>query len=104
MERANRSGTILSKITFTLEEKRIKCQDDFLDNENNKAHFIAGLSYYLFENGFQCVADADTTIAKIASEYQSPGKHIVVNADDTDILCVLMHHWKKAANPQTHEK
>ena len=48
MERANRSGTILSKITFTLEEKRIKCQDDFLDNENNKAHFIAGLSYYLF--------------------------------------------------------
>ena len=40
-------------------------QDNFLGNQNNKARFIVGLSNHLSQNGFQCVADADTTIAKI---------------------------------------
>ena len=72
-----------------------------MDNQNNKAHFIAGLSNHLSQNGFQvyqCVADADTTIAKVILEYHPPGKHVVVNGDDTNVLCLLIHHWKKATN------
>ena len=51
--------------TFTSDEKCVKYQDNFLDNQNKKARFIVGLSNHLSQNGFQCVADADTTIAKI---------------------------------------
>ena len=47
-----------------------KSQDNFSDNRNNKDRFIAGLSNRLSQNGFQCVADADTTIAKVALEHQ----------------------------------
>ena len=58
IQHTNRSGKVLRDITFTSDEKRVKYQDHFLDNQNNKAHFIAGLSNYLSQNGFQCVADA----------------------------------------------
>ena len=40
----------------------------------------------------QCVADADTTIARVALDYHSSGKYVVVNTDDFDVLCLLMHH------------
>ena len=46
-----------------------KITNDFLDNQNKKATFIAGLSNPLSQNGFQCVADPDTTIDKIVLEY-----------------------------------
>ena len=64
-QHTNRSGKVLPDITFTSDEKCVKYQDDCLDNQNNKARFIAGLSNHLSQNGFQCVGDADTTIAKI---------------------------------------
>ena len=64
-QHTNRSGKVLRDITFTSDEKCVKYQDAFLDNQNNKARFIVGLSNHLSQNGFQCVADADTTIAKI---------------------------------------
>ena len=73
-------------ITFTLDEKCVKSQDDFWDNQNKEARFIVGLSNHLSENGCQCVADADATTAKIVLEYHSWGKHVVVNADDTVVL------------------
>ena len=95
---ANRSGKVLSDSTLTSGEKCVRSQDDFLDNQSNKTRFIAGLNNHLSRNGFQCVADDYTTITKIVSEYHSWGKHIVVNGDDTDVLCILMNHWKKAAN------
>ena len=98
IQHKNRSGIALPFITFTSDEKCVKSQENVLDNQNSKAHFIAGLSNYLSQNRFQCVADADTTIVKIVVEYHSWGKHVVINADDTDVLCILIHHWKKAAN------
>ena len=64
-QHTNRSGKVLPDITFTSDEKCVKYQDDFLDNQNNKACFIVGLNNHLSQNGFQCVADTDTTIAKI---------------------------------------
>ena len=65
IQHANRSGKVLPDITFTSDEKCIKYQDDFLDNLNNKSRFIAGMSNHLSQIRFQCVADADTAIAKI---------------------------------------
>ena len=54
------------------------------------------------------VADADTTVAKIALEYQSAVKHVVINADDTDILCILGRKQqiigRKQQILQDHEK
>ena len=71
IKHTNRSGKVLLDITFTLDEKCVKSQDDFWDNQNKEARFIVGLSNHLSENGCQCVADADTTTAKIVLEYHS---------------------------------
>ena len=48
MQHTNRSGTGLPDITFKSDEKCVKSQDDFLNNQNNKARFAAGLRNYLF--------------------------------------------------------
>ena len=37
----------------------------FFDNQKKKNRFIVGVSNYLSQNGLQCVAHVDTTIAKI---------------------------------------
>ena len=68
MQHTNRSGKVLPDITFKSDGKCVKSQDHFLIT---KAHFIAGLSNHLSQNRFQCVADDDTTIAKIVLEYHS---------------------------------
>ena len=67
MQHTNTSGADLPDITLY---QMKKSQDNFSDNQNNKDRFIAGLSNRLSQNGFQCVADADTTIAKVALEHQ----------------------------------
>ena len=71
IQHANRSGKVLSDSTLTSDEKCVRSQDDFLDNQSNKTRFIAGLNNHLSRNGFQCVADDYTTITKIVSEYHS---------------------------------
>ena len=66
-QHTNRRGKVLPDMTFTSDKKCVKSQDDFLDNQNNKARFIGGLSNHLSQNGFQCIEDADTTIAIVES-------------------------------------
>ena len=46
-QRPNRSGRVLPDITFTSDEKCVKSHEDFLDNQNNKACFIVGLTNHL---------------------------------------------------------
>ena len=53
MQHIKRSGKVSPNITFTSDTKCIKSQDEFLDNQNKKARFIAGLSHHLHQNGFQ---------------------------------------------------
>ena len=65
IQHTNRSGNVFPDITFTSDEKCVKSQDNFLDNQNNKARFIFGLSNHLSQNRFQSVADADTTMSKL---------------------------------------
>lgn len=37
-----------------------------------------------------CPSDADTTIVKVALEYEN--RPVTIFADDTDILCLVLHH------------
>ena len=53
IQHTNRSGKVLHDITITSDEKCVKSQNEILDNQNNKAHFITGLSDHLSQNGFQ---------------------------------------------------
>ena len=62
----------------------------------NKVQFINLLSHYLRLDGhavIQSESDADTQIVSAAIALASDGKHTTVNADDTDILVLLLFHW-----------
>ena len=47
IQHTNRSGKVSPGIAFTSDENCIKFRNDFLDNQNNKALFIAELSSHL---------------------------------------------------------
>ena len=74
-------------------------QQIFLSNKSNKSQFILLLSQYLEADG-QIVhisaGDADTMIVTHVLRYASQGKVVNVVTDDTDILVLLMYHWKEA--------
>ena len=72
-------------------------QETFFSNEGNKAQeFISLLSRYL-ESDAQTVhnstGDADTMIVSCALQMATEGsREVIVVADDTDVLILLMHH------------
>jgi len=43
----------------------------------------------------QSHGDADVLIVKAAVEYAESGKNVVVTADDTDILVLMINHWQE---------
>ena len=47
MQHIKRNGKVSPNITSTSNTKYEKSQDELLDNQNNKAHLIAGLSNHL---------------------------------------------------------
>ena len=70
----------------------------FLSNERNKSQFIALVSRHLEANSFiviQCAGDADMAIVETVLEYAALGTEVTLVADDTDVLVLLMHHWKE---------
>ena len=73
-------------------------QEVFLKNEQNKSKFISFLSDELRREGHDVrnsLGDADTQIVSAALEYaEDNNKDVVVVAADTDILVLLMFHWK----------
>ena len=73
-------------------------QEIFLKNDKNKTQFISALSYQLRREGHDVcnsIGDADTQIVSAALEYVSDSeKEVIVVASDTDILVLLMFHWK----------
>ena len=73
----------------------------FLTNYKNKEGFVTCLASKLQTNGFEvicCPGDADTTIAKTALEIEN-AKHVTIYSDDTDVLCLLMHHVHARSQP-----
>jgi hypothetical protein len=71
-------------------------RSNFFSNYTNKKSFIRILEVKLRERGltvYLCHSDADTTIVKVALNLSETGP-VTVFADDTDILCLLLHHYK----------
>ena len=72
-------------------------QQIFLSNEYNKSQFISLLSKYLeaYENIVH-IADGDADIMiTCALQYACQESDVNVVADDTDVLVLLMYHWKQ---------
>ena len=73
-------------------------QETFLSNKGNKNQFILLLSHYLVSDGrtvHTSTGDADTMIVSCALEIANNGMEVNVVADDTDVLILLMYHWRK---------
>ena len=55
------------------------------------------MSYYLQQNSqivYNSTGDADTMIAKCALDFAAQGNEVTVVSDDTDVLVLLIYHWK----------
>ena len=74
-------------------------QECFLSNSKNKSQFIL-LLRQRFESAGHTVyistGDADTLIVACALQFAEQGTEVAVEADDTDILILLMYHWKQS--------
>ena len=70
----------------------------FFSNASNKQQYISLLSRCLEADGqvtHTSTGDADTMIAAHALRYASQGKVVNVVTEDTDIIILLMYHWKE---------
>ena len=78
-------------------------QDRYLSCIENKAEFIKFVSTILRQSGIEvhnCSGDADSSIVVKSldrASLQNGPIHVV--ADDTDIVIMLLHHWK----PDIHD-
>ncbi len=73
-------------------------QQIFLSNMKNKSQFITLLSHCLRADGQivnNSTGDADTMVVASALQFASQGNATTVVADDTDVLILLMYHWKE---------
>lgn len=73
-------------------------QERFLSNESNKDQIIKLILTFLRDDSqtvVNCTGDADTTIVSTALSYCTGGSPVVVVADDTDIVIMLLCHWRK---------
>ena len=72
-------------------------QHEFLSNDRNKSQFIDLLKHHLSWDGHnikQSEYDADTLIVKSSLDLAHSGYVTTVVADDTDILVLLLHHYR----------
>ena len=97
-----RRSSKVSKVAPSVSLEPVKAimfdQEQFLGNHHNKAAFIDMLMYKLGCVGVeahQSNGDADTDIVaaclRLAEYSDCP---VTVYADDTDILCMLLFHWR----------
>ena len=45
---------------------------------------------------YNCTVDADTMIVKCALDLAAQGNEVTVVSDDTEILILLVYHWKQS--------
>ena len=70
----------------------------FLKNRHNKMLLISLLKSTFLKAGItikQSHGDANVMICKTALELAEEGKAVQVSGTDTDLLVILMHHWKE---------
>ena len=75
-----------------------KNKQAFLTNHENKSQFLHLLGKHLRQQGhtvINCVEDADTMVARAALQFATKGTPATVIADDTDVLMILIRHFKE---------
>lgn len=94
-EHSRRAGVVSADVIIEEATVVTVTREAFLRNSTNKVQFITRLTRLLQEKGIATVqssGDADVLIVKGAVDYATENE-VVVFADDTDILILLMHHW-----------
>ena len=84
-------------ITVMHASKCHRNQDAFLSNEHNKVKLIKLLIYILSAKDNEAKYsdnDADCLIVSTALKIAESDKTVFVVAEDTDILIMLIHHWR----------
>ena len=98
-EHQRRVGKIIAYVS--LEDLQTCSQKIFLKKDRNKVQFISTLSEKL-RRGHEVqnsTGDADTQIVSAALQYaEDIDNDILVAAGDTDILVLIMCHWKEGMN------
>ena len=86
-----------ANMTIDLNTTIMVNQEMFLKNVKNKTQLILLLSSQLRREGHDIRnsdGDADTLIVSAALHYAAKDREVVVVASETDILVLLMFHWK----------
>jgi len=96
-EHLRRTGKASAPCITVDESKTVShSQETFLSNESNKEQLIQLLMQRLTNIGHtvqQAAGDADCDIANAALTLANKNKKVVVVADDTDILVLLVYHF-----------
>lgn len=96
-EHTRRKVTSSADVNITDASMRVTCtRKTFLQNTHNKTELIRILQEKLSNNGIQneqSVGDADILTVKTALQ-KAEHQETTVVSDDTDILAMLMYHWK----------
>ena len=88
-----RTGKVLNVVDICDDNPYSSDQELFFANYSNKEKFISELARKLEDEGVNvvmCSRDADTTIVKVALQIKDASA--LVFTDDTDNLCLLIHH------------
>ncbi|KAK6183990.1 hypothetical protein SNE40_006544 [Patella caerulea] len=96
--RLRQAKSMSATIEVQLNRRCLNKQEQFLTNEKNKSQFIAILSTRLRAAGHtvaQASADADTMIVNSALN-ASKQREVVLMAEDTDILVMIVYHFEPA--------
>jgi hypothetical protein len=96
-EHMRRACLTAANIQVSLSHQVHANQSAFLANAANKSQFIKLLAERLEDDGhsiIQAPGDADTYIAKAAVDLATNNIVATVVADDTDVLVLLVHHFK----------
>ena len=94
-EHLRRTGLMSANINITSNMVVTTTREVFLKNQHNKEQFISLLSSHLEASGYEIVksdGDADVLIVEKALE-NAVHSNVVVAADDTDILVLLVYHF-----------
>ena len=89
------TGKVSASIVIAENAQVHRDQQGFFSNEKNKTNFISLLTTHLRGTGHQVevsCGDADTRIVSSALEFAWNGQTVV--AEDTDVLIMLVYHWR----------
>jgi hypothetical protein len=101
-EQIRRSSSAAAHVTISEELNVTMSSNSFLQNDRNKTQLIKLISKHFRGAGYrtvECTGDADISIVKTALDLATKEESVTVIADDTDVLVLLLYHWKTGMGP-----